>query len=165
MSRKRGTRGVKGNTVSATIAEILDRDIDVPTKSVSIKSWNRVCRTVCHILVGIGYLRTSPNDKRVYHVLGRAGVRDMWFLHDALSFTAIDSSENLTHVCVHAIQTELLDKVVWEFAELEQVMRKRRPNLDTRRVYDILNVLYNMRLITKLKPCSYKWIANDVIKI
>jgi hypothetical protein len=157
-------RGIKGNTVSATVSQILDRDIDVATKSVSIESWNRVCRTVCHVLVGLGYLRTSPHDKHVYHVCGRAGIRNMWFYHDALSFTTIDRTENLTHVCLHAIQTEMMARDVWELVELEEVMRKRRPNLDTRRVYDILNVFYNMRLITKLKPCSYKWIAKDVIK-
>lgn len=157
-------RGVKGNTVSQTISEILDRDIDVSNATTSIQVWNRVCRTVCRVLLGLGYLRVSPHNADIYHWCGRAGVRDMWFLHEALSFTTTDTTQNLTHVCLHAIQTQLIDKEDWTFKDIKTLVQKRRPHADLRRIYDILNVLFNMRLITRVNARSYKWIAKDVIK-
>lgn len=161
--RVKRSRGEKGNAVRDATLLIMTSGVEMGD-SVSVQSWNRVSRTVWHVLAAFGYC--MKQKRRVYRWLGIEGARNKWNQHEMLSATVKDQTENVTHACLYVMQVHcnafLQEDKWWSFAALERKVRVMRSDICARRIYDIINILAYAGLLERPKSGIYRWIAKGI---
>lgn len=162
MNRKK--RGIKRNTVHDAVSVIFNagaKEGDV----IEVYDWNRVSRTVWHVLVALGYCEPmKQNKKRQYLWHGAIGIRKKWHMHNMLMETESDQTEYITHMCMHTFQLHKLvfleERQTWTFNYFESKFKENFPDIDQRRIYDVINTFVHIGLLKRYKGYrTYRWVS------
>lgn len=156
MKRRRRSRGVKLNTVQYTVLGVLSVGRQEGCE-ITVERWNRVCRTVFHVLQALGYCEKIERLK--YRWTGASGFRRLWESHEMLFGTTKNQMRRLTHASMCVIQRYFIPmNCAWTFPEFErEIATHTKSTIPQRRLYDALNVFIHMGLVRREGARAYVW--------
>lgn len=162
MNKKK--RGTKRNTVRDAVSVIFNsgaKEGDI----IEVYDWNRVSRTVWHVLVALGYCEfLKQKKKREYIWYGVNGIKKKWYIHDLLMETESDQTEYITHMCMYTFQLHASiffdERQTWTFNYFESKFKEKFPDINQRRIYDVINTFVHIGLLKRYKVCrTYRWVS------